>query len=251
MPRVAKRFSHTLIITRPKEDAVELAEALAEKGHHCIIEPMLNIEPVLSNQKKLKSVLQHKPQTILVTSRYALSVFARVSKTRDIPILAAGTATASHAKALGFRVKATGGGTARSLVVLAKKLCTPEKGPLLYIRGADITIDIARALKQDGFTCDSVILYRALTAKAFSKKLCSAVTQGKVTGALFFSDRTANAYVKLAQKYKLTDAHEGVTAFSISHNIAHTLGKLPWKDVLTATLPTTKSLLKKVNSLRR
>lgn len=251
MPRLKKKFLQTLIITRPKEDAAELAKTLTAKGHRSLIEPMLSIEPVLKNQKSLQVALKREPQAILATSRYALSVFAGMSKIRDIPILAAGAATASHARELGFKVKATGGGTARSLIVIARKLCTPEKGRLLYLRGADITVDIASALKQDGFTCDSVIVYRALATKQFSKQLCSAISQGKATGALFFSERTAAAYVKLTKKYNLKDAHQGLTAFSISNNIAITLEGLPWRAVLTATLPTTKSLLNKVNSLRQ
>ncbi len=240
----------TVVITRPLEDAAALAATLAAQGIHSLIEPMLTIEPLQENQAALEAALSRHPQAILATSRHAVSILARMTDNRHIPVLAVGTATAHHATSLGFTAHAAGG-TANALMDYVLCHCTPECGSLLYVRGDHISTDIANALTQKQCVVDSVIIYRATPAQHFSETLHHAFRDGKIDAVLFFSQRTAATYYNLATQDNLRDLHSTATALCISKDVADTLRDLPWKAIHIAQKPETESLIEMLKKIKK
>jgi len=223
----------TLVITRPKEDAEKLAEALKEKGFHCIIEPVLSIKMLYRNVAALEQALTHKPQAIVATSKHAISAFAVMVRNRSIPVITVGKVTANYALSLGFKNVISANGNAKTLIAYIKKNNLPAKAPLLYIRGKDISTDIAAVLGKSDFIVESVILYKTIQANKFSARLCKAISEKKVNSVLFFSQNTVKTYAELAISSNIAVAHNQITALCMSRAIADKAASLlNWKKVI-------------------
>jgi len=233
----------TLLITRPEEETQALEAALAAQGFATVTEPLLRIEPAPENRLALKKALARSPRGLLITSRQGLKALADMTATRSTPVLCVGAATAEAAAGLGFS-HTHHCATAQGIPALARKLFAAAGTRLLYARGEHVSADIAATLKNKGFEVDSVVLYRAVPAESFSESLRSLISQGRITGALFFSRRTAEVYAALAGGHGLAQAHAAMSAVCISEAVAKALGALRWRKVRIAAKPDMAHMLK-------
>lgn len=223
-----------ILITRPETEIESLAVQLRKIGLEPINEPLLNIQPLYSNKKILEIALQKSPQAILVTSKQAITILADWDMPISHPFFVVGKATADYAAKLHFQCVAYCE-TASELPAFLERHY--KGGHLLYIRGEDISIDLSAPLEQKGFSVDSVIVYRAIPKAALSKNIIEEITHHQIAGVLFFSQRTAEAYVYLAQLSGLTAAHNSMYALCISEAVAAKVAILPWQAVASAKAP--------------
>lgn len=229
-----------ILITRPREQAEALAAKLEAKGYAPLIEPLLEVEIRTGNAMLLDVALMRNPLAILVTSRQAVEAAAKLSGRRDVPLLCVGEATADYAKEKGFTV-AGFCETAAGLAELTESHFPP--GSLLYLRGEQVSRDLATELSPLGFTLSSLVLYRAVAATSLSDALCSSIAKGELAGALFFSQRTAEVYAELAQSHALESKHRALTAVCMSAPVSHKLSSLPWKSLKVAAKPDERNML--------
>ena len=232
----------TLLITRPKEDAAELAAILSAKGFRCLLEPLLTIEPTATSQLLIPE-LERKPQAMLVTSKHALTQLSQLTSKRDVPLFIVGEASAAYAKKLGFTSAQEAGVTAEAFVKTVSANLNPLNGPLLYLRGEHISTDIAQMLMQNGFEVDSLTVYSATAATQFSMPLRKALETGDIDAVLFFSERSADIYTELAVRLGLKEAHMRISALCMSEPIAEKAGSIGWLHLYIATKPTRQAMV--------
>lgn len=222
----------TIVITRPRDDAEKLAADLTEKGFYCITEPILSMHTLYANTESLENALEFKPQAILATSKHAISAFAELTGVRSVPLVTVGRTTGSYALHHGFYNVVFANGTAKSLVSFISGGYSPENGRLLYIRGKDVSTDIATQLEAEKFIVDSVIVYEAKRARKLSEQLCKAITENKISSVAFYSQNTAKTYARLVKNSGIVQHHETITALCMSQAIAERVRSLlPWKEV--------------------
>lgn len=234
MPELLKKDARNIIIiTRPKSDAQQLAGNLEKQGYDCLIEPMLTVNTLFENAKSLEYALDCKPQAVLVTSKHAITAFSLMTEQRHLPIIAVGQTTANRALNLGFEKVSYAQGTANSLLAHVTNNYSPAAGTLLYIRGVDISTDVASRLTQNDFMVDSVTLYQAKSSRQLSHELCAAINANKVSTILFFSQNTVKTYARLAAANHIVQAHRNITAQCMSSAIAERAKSLlSWKEVI-------------------
>src|SRR6476646_3027086 len=97
MSRMPSRLGRRALVTRPRAEAMALAEALAMRGIATVIEPLLDIHYRDEPAPDLAGV-----QAVLCTSANGVRAWARLSGERDIALFAVGEATAARARAAGF-----------------------------------------------------------------------------------------------------------------------------------------------------
>src|SRR5262245_4293126 len=85
-----------ILLTRPREDTLALAEKLKARGHEILVEPMLEIRFAVDAAVDLASV-----RSLLFTSANGVRAFAAASKRRDLAALCVGDTTAAAARSLG------------------------------------------------------------------------------------------------------------------------------------------------------
>ena len=234
----------TALVTRPKDDAASLIDALAQRGIETVLEPMLKIVPVCDCPIDLTDV-----QGFLATSANGVRALAHHCPNRSVPVWAVGDATAHCARDLGYEQVASANGNAETLAALVAERVDPRKGMLLHAAGTQVAGDISGALIALGYKVQRKILYEARTVSAFSPTLRAALASQQIDMALFFSPRTAATFATLARAEGCEDAFRTVAAYALSAAVSDQLAGLPWQAVHVASSPNQAALLAALNHM--
>ena len=232
------------LVTRPREEAVSLAAALAGRGIDAVIEPMMEIHYRNAAAPDLAEV-----QAVLCTSANGVRALARASRERARPLFAVGDATASHARIEGFTNVASAGGNIADLVRLAVTRLRPQRGRLLHVGGEVVAGDLVGALRAEGFATDRIVLYDAQPVAMLSKSVIRDLCSDKIDFALFFSPRTAAIFVSLVNRADLSASCRTITALSISPAADAALARLSWHDRQVAEKPSQAALLDRLDRI--
>lgn len=239
---VAETAARVLLVTRPAAEAAAFSAALAARGFAALCEPLLAILPLHGVPLDLAAV-----QAILATSRNGVRALANLTPQREIRLLAVGDSTAALARAEGFVQVLSAGGDVLALAALAERELRAEDGTLLHVSGLAAAGDLARELERRGFTCRRVALYEARAAAALSAPARTALKQGGLAGAVFFSPRTAATFVRLAEAAGLAASCASLTAYCLSGAVAAEAARLRWRRIETAARPEQAALLALLN----
>lgn len=242
--RFPGRFGLRALVTRPREDAAELAEALAARGIEAVMEPLIDIRFRTEPAPDLAGA-----QAVLCTSANGVRALARLSRERAIPLFAVGDATAARARTEGFTDVASAGGDVGDLARLARRRLRPGAGRLVHVAGSAVAGDLAGDLGAAGFTVDRLVLYEARPAAALSAATTHALAAGLIGFALFFSPRTAATFVRLADRAGVLDALDHTAAVSISAAADAALGRVGFRERRIAAAPNQSALLAALDAL--
>lgn len=227
-----------LLVTRPSEDAVSVAEQLAGRGHVAIPSPLLTIEYIAGDELSLQGV-----QAILFTSANGVRAFAQRSTNRFLPALCVGDATGRAATAAGFTSVSSAAGDVEALAQLVRDRLDPKAGTVLHAAGSTVAGALATTLNRLGFTYCREVLYRAVKAETLPETARAALAADGVDGVLLYSPRTGVAFSKLVGEAGLDQKLSRVTAYCLSSAVAETVQNLPWATIKTAPIPDQDTLL--------
>ena len=235
-----------VLVTRPREDAAELAAALQARGHDVMLEPLLTIVP----RDPADWPPGHEAaQALLVTSANGIRAFARSDARRDLPVYAVGAASTAAARELGFDNVTSAGGDVEDLAALAAARLDPAAGPLLHPAVGKLAGDLQGALAAEGFSVLRAVLYDARPSTALSAATAEAINQGVIDAVTFFSPRTAAAFVSLVEAARLEAGCRAIAAVCLSPAVAAALERLSWREVVVAAQPDQTSLLAALDRL--
>lgn len=240
----ASRHGLRALVTRPRDEAAELSEALAARGITAMIEPLLDISYRAEPPPDLAGV-----QAVLCTSVNGVRALARLSAERALPLFAVGDASAARARAEGFLHVESAAGNVEDLARLVARRLAPSAGRLLHVGGGVVAGDLAGALQAGGFTVERAVLYEARPAAALGAATVRALAAGSIDFALFFSPRTAAVFVRLAESAGLAQAIRHLSAVSISAAADAALDPLRWRTRVVADHPAQAALLAALDRL--
>src|SRR5438105_3651215 len=135
-----------LLLTRPRDDAEELAKTLKLGGHEPVVAPLIQIRPVPAPDIPLAGV-----QAVVATSANGIRVFAARSAVRHLPVFTVGPQTAEAARRAGFGQTISANGDSAALAVTISEQLNPARGSLLHAAGADTAGRLAQILAERGF----------------------------------------------------------------------------------------------------
>lgn len=234
------------LVTRPIEDAEPVAKRLLEAGIEPVLEPLLSIVFLPAPDLDLSDV-----QALLFTSSNGVRAFARVAKARDLPVFAVGDASARAARSEGYAEVESAGGNVDDLARLVAQKLNPGAGALLHVAGSVVAGDLAGALSSGGFEVRRAILYEARPASALSDNVVNLLRGNGIAMALFFSPRTAAAFVTLALKAGLAASCRNVVAMCLSPAVAKAVAGIEWRDVRIARRPELRALMDEIDAAVR
>ncbi len=233
-----------VLITRPREQAAELAARLAVRGDTALIEPLLMIEPVAGVEPQLDGV-----QALVLTS--ANAAVALGAWAAQLPLFAVGTATAGAARRAGCVTVIAAAGAGPDLARLIGQRCRPEDGALLHLSGGDVRPELAEELAAAGFALRRQVVYEARPASALSPAAVAAIGRGEIAAVLLFSPRTARIFVELIARHELQDRLAAAAAICLSGAVAQPCRKLVWRAIHAAAHPTPDAVLEALEAARR
>lgn len=232
------------LITRPIDDAEQVAAALQGRGIEPVFEPLLAISPVPGVTLDLAGV-----QALLVTSRNGVRALAGATLRRDVPVYTVGDATAQTARDHGFQTVESAQGDGESLANLVIAKLDPKAGPLVHAAGQAVAGDLSGRLSDRGFTVRREVLYQASPATVLSDSTRDLLASGALDLALFFSPRTAQTFASLVTDAGLAGACSKISAVCLSNAIASRLISIPWRTVVTAERPDLQALISAIDGL--
>jgi uroporphyrinogen-III synthase len=227
-----------LLVTRPEEDAAPLGQLLRARGVETLIEPLLFVEYQDGPAVDLSGV-----GGLLVTSANGLRAFARRSADRGLTVYAVGDASAQAARALGFADVESAAGDVEALADLVVTRYRSGGSSLLHVAGSRVAGDLKGRLEAAGIGYRRAVLYEVRAAKALSAETAGLLESGGLDGVLFFSPRTARAFVTLLEEHELDQTTKSMTAFCLSLAVAAIAAALPWDAIETAAQPDQASLV--------
>jgi uroporphyrinogen-III synthase len=228
-----------ILVTRPIQDAADLAGSLAALGHTTLVEPLISISFTREPCPDLSGVT-----ALALTSANGARAAALQVQDRDIRIFAVGPATASRAREAGFRnILQSDGEGVEGLASFIRRTLDPAAGKLLHLTGSATAGDLVSALSPFGFRVERKQAYDAIAAETLPDGLASALRTGEVDVALFFSPRTASLFASLVQAAALAGACGRLAAITLSPAVAKALSPLTLRKVLTAQNATTQAML--------
>ena len=235
------------LVTRPREDAAELAAKLGQRGFDAVLEPMLTIRLTTDAAEQLRRALPGA-QALLFTSANGARAFAQADPRRDLPAFAVGDATARAARAAGFARVESAQGDVHALARLAAARLKPAGGALVHAAASEVAGDLGGELAAAGFAVRRVRLYEAVAAARLSDAARAALSSGAVGCALFFSPRAAETFVTLARAAGLERRLGQTVAVGLSPAVTASLGGIKWRKLAAAHAPNEAALLAALDS---
>ncbi|TNE25770.1 MAG: uroporphyrinogen-III synthase [Alphaproteobacteria bacterium] len=220
-----------ILITRPAEQAVKLAEELRTRGLRFFSEPMLEIQPV---SHRLPQDVQ--VDALIFTSARGVEHWQNIPQDMlQKPVYAVGKKTVAILQEKGFRNIAGTAPSARALETVFKRESAKNRLPvhMLHICGKDR----AHHFDVKNTKITSFTVYSAVRVENFTKNLQSLLHNREIGFVLFYSVRTAENFIRLSKNYELTEKYGQITAICISTRTAQALKDVQWGNILTAEKP--------------
>lgn len=227
-----------LLITRPQEDAVAIAELLRARGHVPIVAPLMAVQVREGSELALEGV-----QALLATSANGVRAASQRTARRNLPVYAVGPQTAEAARAAGFKHVFSAEGDANALVEFVAERADPRKGGLLHAAGAETAGRIGQALQAKGFAVESVVLYDAVPVTTLPENALRTLQDGTLNGVLLFSPRSGKTFATLVTAAEVAGACEKLEAYCISPATAASLSPLTFARVAVAGGPNQDAML--------
>lgn len=220
-----------ILITRPIEEALELATTIKNLNHDPVISPLFEI--VFFDNIKEDSFANY--DAIIITSRNALKAISNI-KNKNLQFLILGRKTTEIAKSLGFNnVKFSG--------INAEELKEYIQGynKLLYLSGVDVSNNFTSLKK----TIDRQIVYNAKRLEKIPSEFFEFIKFGQKKMVLFFSKRSSRSFLELIQKNHLEPYCKNLIAISLSKKIADNIKNICYKSYI-AKEPTLDSMIESI-----
>lgn len=231
-------MARRVILTRPEAESRALAAELKRRGIDSVIAPMLVVRPAGA-----RIAGAERYRAAVATSGNGIDGLAAATPRRAFPVFAVGEATARRARALGFEPVTAADGTGAALAHLILARLSTQGGPILWVSGNEVRVDLAQELGGRGFTVDRIVVYRAEVADRLSDAARRALVDGSVEAALLFSPRTAKHFVSLVREAGLAEQAAHMIACCLSPAVADAARGLPWAATRIAERPTRDDLL--------
>lgn len=234
----------SILITRPLPDAYSTQHYLQHFGFSCFIEPLLSLRYLSLNLNSLLSPSSKPIQALILTSRNGVRALYHLMPYCQLPIVTIGEKTAQLAKELGFQVAHCAYGDSSQLASLIGHHYSPEHGRLIYFSGDKTAKDnyLARTLTDLHYRLEHIPIYHMESQSSFTTSLISAFENQHIGAITFFSPRTAELFIQLANDSKLIPFLHFIPAFFLSTEVAKALKPHYFSKAYISPLPTNVSL---------
>lgn len=184
-----------MLVTRPEPDASDTAARLDALGITAIVAPMLTLEPLPAALPGPDGI-----GAIALTSTNALRALEASGLLDDylhVPVYTVGDRTADMADELGFTMVTSASGAFSDLAELLAHVAIDR--PILYPAGRDVSADLGRSLAPFGRQVLTIPVYAMNALGELPAELAKSLAGSEIGAALFYSRRTAEAFVRLTE----------------------------------------------------
>lgn len=231
-------MKNVVLITRPEDDAADIAYAVNQKKFLAFCEPFLNI---VFEEKKLSDL--EKYGALIFTSANGVRAFYQNSDVRNIPAFCVGENTLEEVRKGGFDTYRSARGNIDDLIEMLEG--EEIDGPYLYIRGKEISKPLVDAVP--GKQIEEQVLYHTEIPKKMTVNCVGLIKDATFSHVMFFSKRTAETFAALIDKEEapetLREGLKSTKALCLGDSMIECLSVLPWEDIKVAERPDRDGIL--------
>jgi len=225
-----------ILLTRPEPDGLRSAARLRALGHEVTLAPLMRGET-------LDADFQGPFAAVLMTSANAARAAVehpRFGELRRLPAFTVGDHSAEVARAAGFTEVVSARGALDDLVRLVAARFANAR--LLYLAGEDRAGDLAVELAGYGISVETVVIYRAVAARALPREAAEALGADQLDAVLHYSRRSAATLLRLAAAAGVVNALLGLAHYCLSDEVAVPLREAGARRIMVAPHPGESSL---------
>ena len=230
-----------IVITRPKEDSMNLVEKLKKLGHSVTHFPVIKIEKL-----KTKKIDLLNYQAVIFTSSNAIRFMDIEKFNSKIKCFCVGKATEFTAKQLGFINTYTSEGTVDSLIELIIRTVNIKLEKLLYLSSEFISKDLDKDLINIGYSVDRISNYTSLPIEEIDKKTLNFFEKKPPNVIFVYSTKSAKNLFNLINKYSLLNVVTQSNLMCISEKVLSVLKQIKWKKAFVFSPGEEEFLLNKI-----
>jgi uroporphyrinogen-III synthase len=224
-----------------------LALELERLGYPSVIEPLLSIVP-LAVPRPHKSF-----DAVILTSGSALSSLEKrrgeIPDLFALPCFCVGPRTAEKARQYGFRHTQAAESDGAELARLAGSTLTGKKASILHIAGRNLDGKAQQGLEKLGHSVTVWPVYEAVPIAALTVTTRGLLEQRQIDAIVIFSPRTAEALVERLASHALEACCPRLAAICLSEAVADVLRCLSWRQLATASVPSEKAVLTRLQEI--
>ncbi len=180
-------------VTRAEPGAWATAERLRSRGHEPVVAPLLTVEPIPDPQVDLRGV-----GALAFTSANGVRAFAGACPERALRVFAVGSATASAAKAAGFKAVLSAEGDVAALAERIAARAREIQGSVLHPGALEPAGDLVGALRAAGMEARLLPLYDTVPSPPPDDFLAAI---GDLDLVLLHSPKAARTLAKVLRKH--------------------------------------------------
>ena len=230
-----------IVITRPKEDSLQLIERLIKLGHTVTHLPVIKVKRL-----ETKKINFQNYTAVIFTSANAVK-FLNIDKfDSKIKCYCVGKTTEFTARKAGFINTYSSEGTVDSLVELIIRSLENKSGKLLYLSSEFISKDLDVDLSNAGFMVDRVSNYTTLPIEEIDKNIIDFLKKKSPDAIFVYSSKSAKNLFNLINKYSLLNVVTQSNLMCISEKVLLVLEQIKWKKVFIFNPGEEEFLLNKI-----
>lgn len=228
-----------VLVIRPEPDATRTATLLREWGHQALVAPVLRTEI-------LPSDLPEAADLVVLTSGNAVRALegrAELARLADIPAVAVGEATATAARAAGFRSVVSADGRAADVARVVARLGLPGGARVFYPAAQERADPLEARLEALGLTVALVPVYRTVAVTDWPQAAVDEIDAGAVDVVQVMSRRSGVVLLDLVRRYGIQSAARRISLHAISSDAVTPDLAAAFASVTIATMPNLDGLV--------
>jgi uroporphyrinogen-III synthase len=230
-----------IVITRPKEDSLQLLEKLKKLGHTVTHLPVIKIEKLETKKINLENY-----EAVIFTSSNAIR-FMNIEKFNlKIKCFCVGGSTEFTAKQAGFTNTYSSEGTVDSLIELIIRMVDSKAGKLLYLSSEFISKDLDIDLINEGYTVDRISNYTSTPIEKVDEIVLNFIKKNPPDVFFIYSSKSAKNLFDLINKYSLLNVVTHSHLMCISEKVLLVLKQIKWKKMFVFSPGEEEFLLDKI-----
>ena len=228
-----------ILLTRPQEEAQELAQRLRDMGHEALVSPLMQTVPLAAIPPHLDC------DAVLATSARAFRFCdANLSggNWSEIPLFCVGEKTAGAASRAGFsQASCIAPNVADLLKAIGEHL--PASARLIYLAGKDRKPGLEDGLRAARYDVRTLVVYETAAVDSLDAEAADCLATGALDAAMHFSRRSAELFTSAVHRAGLADAAARLRHVCISADAAKGLEALQPGKIAIASTPDTAAMI--------
>ena len=215
-----------ILLTRPLEDCSEMIVKFKSLGNQVSHLPLLRIDKVNYEQINFSDF-----KGIIFTSANAIKFLNLRDINKNILCFCVGSATEKKARSVGFQKVFAAEGNVENLKELLLQNFNQKDGPLIYISGETISIDLDQQLLKEGYNIKRIINYKTSHNQNFDDGFVKQLKLNMPDMVYVYSQNSASSLLNFIKMYQLESLWMDTNLMCIGEKASSILNEIKWKKI--------------------